>query len=156
MEVMRRKDKEITDIALIEDILNKAQVCRIAMCKHNTPYIVPMNFGYKEGILYFHSAKEGKKIDLLKENPIASFEVETDLELVKNEKACNWGMKYFSVIGSGEVVFIESTTGKVQALDVIMEKYAGEKKFEFPESALSGIEVFQIKIVHMTGKKSGY
>lgn len=71
-----------------------------------------------------------------------------------SEKACNWGMKYLSVIGYGEVSFIECTKEKVEALDVIMDKYARGKKFEFPESALKEIEVFKIKVVEITGKKS--
>lgn len=152
---MRRNDKEITGADKLEEILNKAQICRIAICRNSVPYIVPMNFGYKSGILYFHSANEGKKIEILRENPLASFEVETDIELVTSEKACNWGMKFQSVIGQGNVIFVEDQNEKAEALGVIMEKYAGKQKFEFPEASLKAVSVFKIKIEEMTGKKSG-
>jgi len=66
--MMRRKDKEIKEIKDIEEILHKATVCRVAMVSNNSPYIVPLNFGYKDRCLYFHSAGEGKKLDILREN----------------------------------------------------------------------------------------
>lgn len=63
---MRRSDKEIKDKSTIESILNEAQVCRIALCNDNKPYIVPMNFGFKDNYIYIHSACEGHKIDIIK------------------------------------------------------------------------------------------
>ena len=65
---MRRKDKEITDEKVINEILEKAKVCRLALFDKDYPYIVPMNYGYKDNALFFHVAKEGKKIDLIKRN----------------------------------------------------------------------------------------
>jgi len=59
---MRRKDKQINDIAAIEDILSKASVCRLGLCENNQPYVVPLCFGYKDNALYFHCAMEGKKL----------------------------------------------------------------------------------------------
>ncbi len=43
---MRRKDKEIKDIGEIEFIINKSKVCRIALSDNDSPYIVPVCFGY--------------------------------------------------------------------------------------------------------------
>jgi nitroimidazol reductase NimA-like FMN-containing flavoprotein (pyridoxamine 5'-phosphate oxidase superfamily) len=63
---MRRQDKEITDPKKIEAVLKKAQVIHIAMLDGDRPYIVPLNFGYAENAIYFHCAREGKKIDLIK------------------------------------------------------------------------------------------
>lgn len=63
---MRRAEKEITNRREIDSILLKATVCRIGFIDHETAYIVPLNFGYSDNCLYFHSAPNGKKIDLLK------------------------------------------------------------------------------------------
>lgn len=52
--IMRRSEKEIKDTAIIEGILDQAKVCRIAVCDDNIPYIVPLNFGYKNRVLYNH------------------------------------------------------------------------------------------------------
>ena len=57
---MRRKEKEITITKEIEKILKESKVCRLAMVDEDKPYIVPMNFGYSNGYLFFHSAKQGR------------------------------------------------------------------------------------------------
>ena len=64
---VRRKDKEIKDKEVIESIIKRATVCRIALSENNVPYIVPLSFGYKDNCLYFHSAPEGRKIDIIKQ-----------------------------------------------------------------------------------------
>ncbi|MGB9936647.1 MAG: pyridoxamine 5'-phosphate oxidase family protein [Methanobacterium sp.] len=155
---MRRSDKEIKDSEIIESILKKAQVCRIALCNDNKPYIVPMNFGFDNNYLYFHSATEGQKIDILNKNKNICFEVDIETELVKAENACNWGMKYYSVIGSGKSEFIENIEGKREALNIIMQKYSGNssKSFEYSKSTLNKVSVFRVKIEEITGKKSRY
>ena len=71
---MRRKDKEIKDKEVIESIIKRATVCRIALSENNVPYIVPLSFGYKDNCLYFHSAPEGRKIDIIKQNNNVCFE----------------------------------------------------------------------------------
>ena len=62
---MRRKDKEIKDKKEIESIIKRAKVCRIALSDNNMPYIIPVNYGYKNNCIYIHSASEGKKIDII-------------------------------------------------------------------------------------------
>ena len=78
---MRRKEKEIKNKNMIESILKEADHCVIALSDNNSPYIVPMNFGYKNQTLYLHSSKEGKKIEILKVNNRVSFGVEIKLSL---------------------------------------------------------------------------
>jgi len=151
---MRRKDKQINDIAAIEDILSRATVCRLGLCDGGRPYVVPLCFGYKENALYFHCAVEGKKLEILRKNENVCFEVDIERELIKGEAACEWGMKYKSVIGFGKAVFVEDAESKRKALDVIMKQYA-EGTFEYPANALENIVVIKVEIESMTGKKSG-
>ncbi|MCJ7619404.1 MAG: pyridoxamine 5'-phosphate oxidase family protein, partial [Anaerolineae bacterium] len=66
---MRRAEREIKDREAIEDILRRATVCRLAVCDGNVPYVVPLSFGYADNCLYFHSAREGRKIETIKANP---------------------------------------------------------------------------------------
>ena len=152
---MRRKDKEIIEREKIEQILNNAEVCRVAMCYENKPYLVPMNFGYKNGYIYLHSAQEGKKIGILRKNPEVCFEVATMIEIKNGEKACNWGTKYCCVIGTGNIIFVEEEAEKIKSLNIIMEKYAGESRYEYMSEALSKVQIMKIQINEMTGKKSG-
>lgn len=150
---MRRIEKQITDPVEIENLLCQCRVCRIGLSENNIPYIVPMSFGYKDNTLYLHSAPEGRKIDMLKKNPHVCFECDILNEVVASDHPCSWGMDYQSVIGFGTASFIDDPEEKKQALNIIMEKYAG-KSFEFPESTIRKTAVINIAISSMTGKRS--
>ena len=152
---MRRKDKEIRDAKDIEKIIRESLVCRIGMCDGEMPYIVPVCFGYKDKVIYFHSAKEGKKIEVLKENNRVCFEFDTNVELLTSENPCKWSMRYRSVIGFGRAYFVEDEEEKKQALEIIMRNYSpsdGSYNFE----RMGKILVVKIIIDSMTGKQSGF
>ena len=152
---MRRKDKAIVQLAQIEQVLRKALVCRLGLTDGNRPYIVPLSFGFKNNTLYFHSAPEGKKIEMLRKNSQVCFECDVDHEVVADEEACKWGMKYRSVIGFGKASIVEDIQEKKEGLNAIMEHYGGGT-YEYPEAAISNILVIKVEIESMTGKKSGY
>lgn len=145
----------MTDRAAIEAIIRHAKVCRMAMCRDNRPYIVPVCFGYENNTLYFHSAGEGMKLDMLRENPHVCFEFDVDCEVVRAEEPCQWGMRYRSVIGFGKAVFIQDLPSKRHAFDVIMRQYA-DGRFAYPEASLAATVVIKVDIEQMTGKQSGY
>ena len=153
---MRRKDREIEDKELMESIIRRAPVCRIGLSEYDVPYIVPLTFGYKDNFLYFHSAKEGKKIDLIRKNNNVCFEIDIAHEVVEGKNPCDWSMKYCSVIGFGKAFLVEDHEEKKRALDIIMEHYAGKAPFEYPEKTVNNIAIIKVKIESMTGKKSGY
>jgi len=152
---MRRSDKEITEQKALDEIMKKAQVCRLGVSYESMAYIIPMSFGYSDRVLYFHSGPEGLKLLILKENPKACFEVDIDTEVIPSEHGCNWSMRYQSVIGFGEVEFIEDIEGKKKALQIIMQQYGDDLKM-VDDTVFSGITIFKLVLSSMTGKKSGY
>lgn len=151
---MRKSDKEITEESALETIIKNSLVCRLALVDEDRPYIVPLNFGYQNNTLYFHCAHEGKKINIIKTNPNVCFEFETNTEIITAEKACDWSMRYQSVIGYGKASLMEDTREKHMALNIIMRHYSGSN-FSFPEAKLQITAVFKVEIEHMTGKQSG-
>lgn len=153
---MRRKEKEITEVKEIEDILNKADVCRLGLCDNQQPYIVPLSFGFKNNCLYFHCAKEGRKLDIIKQNPNVCFEAEVDTKLVYDEEACKCTMHYKSVIGNGVAKLIDKEADKIEALDIIMKHYINRESFEYPAKAIMAVAIIKVEILEITGKKSGY
>lgn len=156
---MRRIDKEIDDIKTIESILHEADHCIVAMSDNNSPYIVPMNFGFKDHNLYLHSSNEGRKIEILKINNKVSFGVEIRTKVVKSELPCNWGMNYMSVIGEGYAYFIEDSKKRIEALDIIMSKYSNNEattSFRYSETALNKVALIKIEVELLSGKISGY
>jgi hypothetical protein len=150
---VRRKEKEIHDRSEIEAVIAQALVCRLAMCDGEEPYVVPLCFGYADGVFYFHCAAEGRKLDVLKRNPSVCLETESDLALKPGAKACAWGMAYRSVIAFGRAEVIEEPAAKCRALDLIMARYA-QGRHEYTEAALAKTVVLRVKAERITGKKS--
>jgi nitroimidazol reductase NimA-like FMN-containing flavoprotein (pyridoxamine 5'-phosphate oxidase superfamily) len=153
---LRRKDKEIKDKKTIESIIKRATVCRIGLAKNDIPYIVPMNFGYKDNCLYFHSAPVGKKIEIIKKNNNVCFEIDIAHEILQGKSACHTTMKYYSVIGYGKAYIIDDSEEKIKALNIIIEHYLPEIPHEYSEKFLKKIVIIKVEIDNMTGKKSGY
>ena len=152
---MRRKDREITDIEEIEKIIRKAMVCRIGLVDDDEPYVVPVCFGYERNALYFHSALEGRKVELIKKNNKICFEIDIDVEVVKAEEPCAWTMKYRSVIGVGKAYILGNDEEKSRGLRVIMRQYT-EGEFSFPKSKPDSVLVVRVDIESIRGKQSGY
>ena len=113
---MRRSEKEITDKAQIDSIIRRSKVCRLGLSDDGQPYIVPLCFGYDGKALYFHCAKEGRKIDILRKNSAVCFEFDIVEGMVEADRACDWGIRYQSVIGFGEARIIEDVNDKQKAL----------------------------------------
>lgn len=153
---MRRKDKEIADPALLSAVLREAFVCRIGLADGDWPYVVPVNFVFCDGCLYLHSAGEGRKIEILKRNNRVCFETETGVELVRSERACDFGARYISVIGTGTAWFVTDLAEKGRVFDLFMEKYAGGGSWSYPEAALRAVTVVRVDVETLTGKASGY
>ena len=150
---MRRSDREITERSAIEAVIRESLVCRLALSKDDQPYVVPLSFGYHDGVLYFHGAPEGQKVSMLKENDRVCFEFDTDVAVVEGDPACAWTMKYRSVIGFGKAVLVEDLEEKQAALDIIMSQYS-DQAFSFPEPVLEHTAVIKVQIDSMTGKES--
>ena len=152
---MRRREKEIHDKDELEDVLKNGKICRLGLCDNNVPYVVPMNYGYSDGNIYFHSANNGRKIEIIRKNNYACFEIEVGTEIVKDDNACNWGMKFESIIGYGKLEEVHKFCEKMKGLSVLMKHYSGKETWEFPDSNSEKVLVLKLKIDVMSGKKSG-
>ena len=151
---MRRKEKEITDPNDLEKILQQAKILRLGIHDEKTPYIIPVHYGYHNGELFIHSAKEGKKITLLRKNPQISFELELDHTIQNTGIPCNWSTTYQSIIGSGTASFINTIEEKKKALEILVDHYAQDTHYDFSKKMIKSVEVIKITIEHMTGKQS--
>lgn len=126
---MRRSDREVTDKNEILNIIKNCDVCRLGLNDGEVPYILPMNFGIKEEtdgfVLIFHSATEGKKVELLRNNKKVFFEMDRghELEYDKDKGYCT--MMYESVMGIGDVFFFDGVDVP-GALQILMDKYHPE------------------------------
>jgi hypothetical protein len=152
---MIRKDKEITDFKLICEIISANNICRIALSENNIPYIVPVNYGFNGKSLFIHSAKYGKKIDIIKNNPSICFEVSDSIRVLLSENPCGSGTMYRSVIGFGKITEITDNDNKIKCLNIIMKHHTGKESWKFHDLEINKVSVFEIEIDYMTGKISG-
>ena len=152
---MRRKDREITDPEKIREIIADCQCYRLAFCDQGKAYIVPLSFGYTEQdgkfVFYFHSAQEGRKLDLLRRTGYAGFEMDTHYKLNQSETACGWSARFRSVIGGGRVSIVEAE--KREGLQFIMGHLTGKDQWEFDENMLKAVCVFKLEVEELACKE---
>lgn len=154
---MRRKEREVKEFSEILDIIARCPVIRLGMVDNGKPYIVPLNFGYKaEGealTFYFHSARDGRKIDILRKSPQVCFEMDCDPAFKTHESdPCAWTMYYESIMGEGEVSFLESEEEKREALTLLMGHSGYKGPMEFHPGHLKAVAAFQLKVTALTAK----
>lgn len=151
---MRRSDREVKEFKDIVAIMEKCDVCRIALNHNGYPYILPLNFGMSvkdnKIELYFHGATEGTKYALIEQDNRASFEMDCGHKLVTEMESGNCTMKYESVIGQGHIEIL-SDDEKYDALCILMEHYHQEE-FPFNKKIMPSTTVFKLVVEKMTGK----
>lgn len=149
-------DMQTSDTEALEFILDKAGVCRLGMCIEDAPYVVPMNFGYKDSCIYLHSSAAGTKIDILKRNDKVCVEVDIDHDLVDSGTACTCGMKYKSVIAFGRASFLEEPSDKAEALDTIVDHYFEDMPHDYTAESLEAVTIIKVELVSATVKEHGF
>lgn len=154
---MRRFDREITDLNKIQYIIKNNQCCRLGFIDQNKVYIVPLNYGYlyknNKHIFYFHSAKEGKKIDLIKQNNQVGFEIDNNHQLVEGNTPCQYSMKYQSIIGHGTIELIEDSEEKKLGLQLIMKNVAHQEVL-FNDQMVSSVAVMKFTVETLSCKEN--
>ena len=154
---MRKKNREITELNEIVEVMRSCDVCRLALNDDGYPYIVPLNFGLEvlDGAinLYFHSALEGYKLDLIKKDNRASFEMDCKHQLQYFEEKGCCTMAYESVVGRGRIKILNEEE-KMDALKKIMGQYHKDKEAYFNPAAISRTLVYVLTVEKITGKRN--
>lgn len=154
---MRRKDRQVTDEARITEIITSCHCCRLGFCDEGKVYIVPLNFGYAERdgrrVFYFHGAREGRKIDLIRKNGYAGFEMDANFALNESEVACGHSAQFQSVIGGGAVSIVEDAGEKLEGLRELMRQSTGRADWEFSPSSDDSVFVFKLEVDEIACKE---
>ena len=157
-DVVRKKERQITDPKDIEQFLSEQRVIRIGYYDKakEEVYIVPLDYGFKvengEYIFYLHGGPRGRKYDLTKEEPNVGFEIDGNYELVRDEVACKHSAKYKSIIGNGKIQLIDDINEKKNGLDIIMEHATGENGFEYNQKMLEHVAIYKLTATKLTCK----
>ena len=156
---MRRKDLAVTEPEKIDAIIQNCDCFRLAFADGTHPYIVPLSFGYerRDGAQYFyyHGAAVGRKIELSRKLAFAGFELDRDSKVNENDKACDFSLRYQSVIGEGTIRELTDLAEKAAGLQVMMKHYSGRDDWEFPEKVLEKTCVFCLTVTEISGREHG-
>ena len=153
---MRRKDKIITHQAQLEQIILDAPYVVLGFHTEAQPYLLPLDFAYVDGYVYFHCATQGRKLELLANNKQVSLLFVNYGGLIHPEnpsQACQFSTKYKSVMGQGVCEEIETPAEKEKAMRLIIAKL-GIEQLPMPEAALAKTSLWKIKIQAISGKQS--
>ena len=140
----------------MKKILQISNYVTIAMCKDNEPYLVTLSHGYDpdQHCLYFHCSKEGKKIDILKDNNIVWGQALVDKGYVQG--ACDH--LYATVQFRGKVVFLTEFEEKKEALVNMIHKLDENPveimEKQLTEKSINRVNIGRIDIEFMSGKEA--
>lgn len=160
---MRTKGREVVDPVEIKKILSANQILRIGFYDEDVcyPYIVPLNYGFEYDLVsgkltfYCHSAKKGRKLEIMKKNNRVCFEIDESWGLKQTAYACEWALNFNSIIGVGRIYEIpdEDTEAKKRGLDIIMNNHGRYHALDYNPVSFSHTTVLKLEAEHFTGKR---
>ena len=153
---MRRKDREITDLKRIAQILQACQAASIAF-GGGAPYVIPMSYGFAQEdgrfTLYMHGAGEGEKIDRIMADGRAAFTMFTGNAVYgSGETACRYSTSFDSVCGSGTIRIVTDEAEKRKGLEALMAHIAPGRAFTFDEKTMQATCVLALDVNAISGK----
>lgn len=149
---MRRKDREMSKDQAVEIMKNSDYGILSTLGEDGYPYGIALNYTYFNENIYFHCAKEGHKLDNIKNNNKVSFCIVSEAEVVKEK----FSTKYKSVVlfGKAEEVLGDE---KSDILLEIIKKYSlefFESGKRYVENSKNATKIYKINIEYYTGKSN--
>jgi nitroimidazol reductase NimA-like FMN-containing flavoprotein (pyridoxamine 5'-phosphate oxidase superfamily) len=153
---LRRAEREIKDTGIIEEILRTGKYAIISLCRNNEPYVVTLSYGYdaENKVIYFHSAKNGLKIDFIKSNPEACLTIFKDNGYIQNECAHS----YRSVIIRGRMELVENESEKRKGIEIMINQLENnpdivKSRLDAKKEIYENMQVLKLKISEITAKE---
>ena len=158
---MTRREREVTDINDILQIINETKILHLGLSDEGWPYVVPMNYGYdvreEDGTLhvclYLHGAKEGRKAAAFVADPRVAVEMDYNHEVITGDYTCAYSYAYRSIMGNGTITEVTDPEIKKKGLEKIMAHIAPEAKIAFLPEMVERVAVWRIDIDTFTGKE---
>jgi nitroimidazol reductase NimA-like FMN-containing flavoprotein (pyridoxamine 5'-phosphate oxidase superfamily) len=153
---IRRKERAVTDPKELRAVLREAKYVTIAMCAGGEPYLATLSHGYDEerGCIYFHCAKEGKKVEILRANNLVWGQALVDGGYQQGRCSHFYRTTQFR----GRVTFIEDQSEKEHALELMIRKMDSHPARVIKEQMTPGsvrkVLIGRVDIDYMSGKKA--
>ena len=158
---MRRAERELVDPAALDGILQSSQILFLALRDEPAPYVLPVCFGYENGVFYIHSARAGTKIDLISRDPMVGFSASTEMRVIPGDAPCRFTSQAESVVGTGTAEMLAGEVDRRHGLDLIMRHYAGHSargtvaSAPYEPGSLARTCVIAVRVLTMRGKRTG-
>lgn len=130
-----------SDMKALKRVINNAEICRIGMVDHGQPYVIPICFGYDGKDIYIHSSPEGKKENILLNNPKVCLEFEEEKQLVPDKQPCDWTYSYSTVLGFGSASLVKGRREKIYGLEQIAKHYKGRLSNTSSDTSLDNLDL---------------
>lgn len=150
---MRRKRQLMSEEATIEVLQRSTHAVLAVEGDDGYPYAVPISHVYYNGVIYFHSAVTGHKVEAIEKNEKVSLSI-VDQDQVVQE---NFTTVYRSVSIFGKARIVHEEKEKMLALELLVQKFSPDFIKESEKEIHSGwshLVIVAIDIEHMTGKVS--
>ncbi len=160
---MKRAQCEITDRAIIDQILGRATIGRLATIgADGYPYITPVNYVYSNNTIYFHCARTGEKLDNIRRDARVCFTVDIPLAYLDLDyygdapEPCMVHQFYHCVIIRGLADIVSDSGEKVRALNALVAAHepAGRRipAISVETKAVGLCAVVAVRIESISGK----
>ena len=156
---VRRSEREIKVASELRSILENGRYATIGLSKAGEPYVVTLSYGYDpaENALFFHCAKEGRKIDFLRSNPRACVTIIEDDGF--DSGSCEHS--YRSVVLSGTIQLIDDRSEIDRGIRLMIEQQEKKDPAHFFAKLKKGnksydtLQILKMTVKSMTGKARG-
>lgn len=151
---LRRTDRAVeTELAYL--LLHTARVGRLASAGEDGPYITPLCYVYTPANkICFHSASTGHKLDNLDGDPRVCFEVDAVWNVTSADRACGYGIEYFSIVIFGVAKRVTDSEKALGILALLMDKYGGGNHPLVSKDDISQTVVVSIDVSYMSAKSN--
>lgn len=160
---MRLKALECTDEEKINLFLEGEKTGFLGLADAGIPYVVPLNFVWLNGAIYFHGAAEGRKVDMMKANPNTCFTVSADLGTLTHPVPAKTDTAYMSVMIFGKAEQVVELDEAVMVMQKMLDKYvpgyynqplSSAHVDKYRSSLGSRTVVYKIKALEITAKEN--
>lgn len=164
MNSVRYKTRECLDQEKIERFLHQARLGYLGLVDGNLPYVVPLNYVWNEGKLYIHGAGDGRRNQVMRDNPEVCFTVCEEYGTITDPVPAKTDTAYMSVMIFGQAEPISDLDEATHVLQELINKYVqgyynrplSKQHVEKYRSAVFGgpVQVYRVIPHHMTAKES--
>ncbi len=154
MECIRSRtmEEEIRSRDELFDIIRSQKLLTIAMSQNDEPYLATLDFGFDESCpcFYFHTFSNGRKVSILRKNPLVFGQVQEDRGFVKD--ACDHAFRLVQF--KGRVRFLTDPEEIENGLTSILTHLGSDPDSIDKEELGRGTLVGRIDILEISGRKN--